>query len=54
MEILTKKVILESNDRVSDILLEGENLYIVTNNTDGRGNPGEGSDRLIQLTYNLA
>ncbi len=32
--------------RVRDVLIDVENLYVITNNTDGRGNP-EGADDIL-------
>ena len=31
-------------------LILGDELYFVTNNTDGRGNPLDEDDRLIKIT----
>lgn len=35
--------------RIRDILIDGENLYFVSNNTDGRGNPDQEDDKLYRL-----
>ena len=35
--------------RVRDVFSDGESLYFVTNNTDGRGNPSEDDDILYKL-----
>lgn len=35
--------------RVRDVYSDGESLYFVTNNTDGRGNPSEDDDILYKL-----
>lgn len=35
--------------RVRDVFSDGESLYFVTNNTDGRGNPSEEDDILYKL-----
>lgn len=35
--------------RFRDVYIEDDNLYAITNNTDGRGNPEAGDDRLIKI-----
>ncbi len=35
--------------RVRDVFSDGDSLYFITNNTDGRGNPGENDDKLYRL-----
>lgn len=35
--------------RVRDVIAVGDTLWILTNNTDGRGNPRSGDDRLIEV-----
>jgi glucose/arabinose dehydrogenase len=40
---------LEGEGRLRDVLIEGDNVYVVTNNTDGRGNPEADDDRLLLL-----
>lgn len=39
----------EGMDRIRDIWLEGEYLYFISNNTDGRGSPRQGDDKLYRL-----
>jgi glucose/arabinose dehydrogenase len=41
MEIIDK---LEGFGRIRDVYSDGESLYFITNNTDGRGNPSESDD----------
>ncbi|MDX8045833.1 PQQ-dependent sugar dehydrogenase [Gracilibacillus sp. S3-1-1] len=36
--------------RVRDVWIEQDNLYVVTNNTDGRGTPGEADDILYKVS----
>ncbi|WP_026674145.1 PQQ-dependent sugar dehydrogenase [Alkalihalobacterium bogoriense] len=36
--------------RIRDIKIEGNTLYFISNNTDGRGNPAENDDKLYQLS----
>ncbi len=54
MDVATDEIraILTDYGRIRDVYIEEEKLYFVTNNTDGRGDPLETDDRLIQL--NLA
>ncbi|SDO11158.1 PQQ-dependent sugar dehydrogenase [Alkalicoccus daliensis] len=40
----------EGEGRLRDVVVHDNALYIITNNTDGRGNPGENDDRLLRLT----
>ena len=35
--------------RVRDVFVDGEYLYFITNNTDGRGNPSENDDKLYRI-----
>jgi glucose/arabinose dehydrogenase len=42
-------VLLEHEGRVRDVALQDGAVYVITNNTDGRGNPGEKDDRLLKL-----
>ncbi|HYK73366.1 MAG TPA: PQQ-dependent sugar dehydrogenase [Pseudoneobacillus sp.] len=35
--------------RIRDIIIDGEYLYFVSNNTDGRGRPLEGDDKLYEI-----
>ncbi|WP_084710594.1 PQQ-dependent sugar dehydrogenase [Ornithinibacillus californiensis] len=45
----SKEVTLIFSDvgRIRDVLATEDGLYAITNNTDGRGNPSEGDDRLL-------
>ncbi|WP_077625225.1 PQQ-dependent sugar dehydrogenase [Sediminibacillus massiliensis] len=43
----SQQVVLEGFGRIRDVLATDEGLYVVTNNTDGRGNPDEKDDRLL-------
>lgn len=40
---------IEGYGRVRDVFSDGENIYFITNNTDGRGTPSAGDDRLYRL-----
>lgn len=37
--------------RIRDVYIEGEMLYFVTNNTDGRGNPQPNDDKLYKISF---
>lgn len=43
--------IIEGEGRLRDVFIEGEVMYIVTNNRDGRGSPHNDDDRLIKITH---
>lgn len=49
--LLTNKVetFFEGEGRLRDILIRGDNLYVITNNTDGRGVPRPRSDLLLKI-----
>lgn len=40
---------IEGFGRVRDVYSDGEQIYFITNNTDGRGTPSEGDDKLYML-----
>ncbi|WP_157404648.1 PQQ-dependent sugar dehydrogenase [Shouchella shacheensis] len=42
----------EDCGRIRDVHVDGNSLYFLTNNTDGRGSPGEDDDRLIEWSLN--
>ncbi len=35
--------------RIRDVFSDGDSIYFISNNTDGRGNPGEEDDKLYRL-----
>lgn len=39
----------DEGSRMRDVLVEEDRLYTITNNTDGRGDPSEDDDRLLEL-----
>ncbi|OLN23014.1 hypothetical protein BTO30_06450 [Domibacillus antri] len=41
---------MEGCGSIRDVFSDGEYLYFVTNNTDGRGNPADGDDKLYRVT----
>lgn len=46
-----KKIItlLEGVGRLRDVYILGDDIYVITNNTDGRGTPKDGDDRLLRI-----
>lgn len=42
-------VIYEDGGRLRDVWTDGEFLYMITNNKDGRGTPRENDDKLIRI-----
>lgn len=44
-------VLLEGEGRIRDVRFADGNLYVITNNTDGRGTPRDEDDRLLKLKY---
>lgn len=47
---------IEGYGRIRDVYSDGESLYFISNNTDGRGNPSESDDVLYELSnvYKIA
>jgi glucose/arabinose dehydrogenase len=45
----TVDTFFQSAGRMRDVLIEGDALYAITNNRDGRGTPREGDDKLLKL-----
>ncbi|OWA34893.1 quinoprotein glucose dehydrogenase [Saccharibacillus sp. O16] len=43
------KTVIEGLGRIRDVAVHEGQIYIVTNNTDGRGSPSAGDDRLLRL-----
>ncbi|HZG86481.1 PQQ-dependent sugar dehydrogenase [Paenibacillus sp.] len=41
--------VLQGEGRLRDVAIRGEYLYVLTNNTDGRGTPAANDDRLLRL-----
>ncbi|RSK36677.1 PQQ-dependent sugar dehydrogenase [Bhargavaea beijingensis] len=42
---------IEGYGRVRDVFSNGDVVYFITNNTDGRGTPREGDDRLMEIKH---
>lgn len=45
----TVRKVISGFGRIRDVFIEGENLYFITNNTDGRGKPKENDDKLYRI-----
>jgi len=45
----TSEVFLEGLGRVRDVAIRDGYLYLLTNNTDGRGDPRPGDDKLLRM-----
>ena len=46
-------VLWKDNGRIRDVWKEGDSIYFITNNTDGRGNPVPDDDQLIKLELSV-
>lgn len=44
------RAVVEDVGRVRDVWVDGDDLYFISNNTDGRGNPSEDDDKLYKVT----
>ncbi|WP_078380376.1 PQQ-dependent sugar dehydrogenase [Sutcliffiella halmapala] len=42
-------ILLDGFGRIRDVLIDGDDLYAITNNTDGRGNPSSTDDQLVKI-----
>ncbi|MBM7647774.1 glucose/arabinose dehydrogenase [Bacillus ectoiniformans] len=45
----SSRVIVENSGRIRDLSVDGESVYFITNNTDGRGQIRKGDDKLIKI-----
>jgi glucose/arabinose dehydrogenase len=45
----TTREVVTGVGRIRDVLIEGDYVYFITNNTDGRGIPAEGDDKLYRV-----
>nr|WP_281259223.1 PQQ-dependent sugar dehydrogenase [Alteribacillus bidgolensis] len=43
------EIVFSGEGRLRDVYIENDNMYVITNNRDGRGTPGEQDDRLLHL-----
>ncbi|MFC4403864.1 PQQ-dependent sugar dehydrogenase [Gracilibacillus xinjiangensis] len=49
LETGDQREIISELGRIRDVLIDEDKLYVITNNTDGRGNPEEADDILYQI-----
>lgn len=50
-EAVAEPLLVGEYGRIRDVVVgPAESIWILTNNTDGRGSPSDGDDRLVQLT----
>ncbi len=49
LELGEYREVINGLGRVRDVLIEGDYLYFISNNTDGRGNPQENDDKLYRI-----
>ena len=45
----TTREVVTGLGRIRDVIVEGDDLYFISNNTDGRGTPSEGDDKLYRM-----
>jgi glucose/arabinose dehydrogenase len=50
LETMETREVVTGLGRIRDVFLEGDQLYFVSNNTDGRGIPQEDDDKLYKLS----
>jgi glucose/arabinose dehydrogenase len=50
LETGRQREVVSGLGRIRDVLIEGDSLYFVSNNTDGRGNPQENDDKLYRIS----
>ncbi|WP_404346426.1 PQQ-dependent sugar dehydrogenase [Sutcliffiella horikoshii] len=48
-----QSILWKDNGRIRDVWKEGDSIYFITNNTDGRGNPVPEDDQLIKLDLSV-
>ncbi|PLR84724.1 PQQ-dependent sugar dehydrogenase [Bacillus sp. V33-4] len=53
LEQKTTSEFISGLGRIRDVLIEGNTLYFVSNNTDGRGNPAENDDKLYRVELEI-
>jgi glucose/arabinose dehydrogenase len=49
LETKRSRAVVTGLGRIRDVMVDGEFLYFVSNNTDGRGNPDADDDKLYQV-----
>jgi glucose/arabinose dehydrogenase len=48
-DLSNHRVLVKSEGRLRDVKIHGGAIYVITNNTDGRGSPGSRDDRLLRI-----
>ncbi|WP_246031665.1 PQQ-dependent sugar dehydrogenase [Salibacterium salarium] len=51
MEEETMEVVFSGEGRLRDVFIRDDDMYVITNNRDGRGNPDENDDQLLKLSH---
>lgn len=49
LETMRSRAVVTDFGRIRDVMINGEYVYFVSNNTDGRGNPDADDDKLYQV-----
>lgn len=49
-EIGEYREVITDLGRIRDVLIEDNNLYFISNNSDGRGNPQDNDDELYRIS----
>nr|WP_263324085.1 sorbosone dehydrogenase family protein [Neobacillus sp. Marseille-Q6967] len=49
LDKMTTRAVITGMGRIRDVYIDGEYLYFVSNNTDGRGNPDPNDDKLYRV-----
>nr|WP_235420681.1 sorbosone dehydrogenase family protein [Jeotgalibacillus alimentarius] len=52
LETNEQQTLVSGFGRIRNLFIEGDTLYFVSNNTDGRGNPEENDDKLYRVSLN--
>lgn len=50
LNTMEQSEVVNNLGRIRDIYIEGDDLYFITNNTDGRGTPFENDDKLYRIS----
>jgi aldose sugar dehydrogenase len=51
-KVLAEETVIKDIGRIRTVIYEDDSLYIATNNTDGRGIPNSGDDKIIKILLN--
>lgn len=47
----TSEVVFRKGGRLRDVAVIDGDVYVLTNNRDGRGNPDQGDDHLLKIEW---